>query len=214
MNHATAKSVVESLEGRTLCAATPTAVVVNGMLEVTGTRRAETIEVSVDVVDSTKVNVSITGAATQQFNLVDIAAGVRVNGASGGDVISVLGLSLPCELSGGNGRDTLLSGAGADLLLGGNGRDILMSLAGMDRLNGGNGVDTLDGGDDDDTLDGGRGRDLLTGGLGADLFLGRDKALELIDLTLDDTHTDLSLLDDALGLVDDFLDLFQGLFTP
>ena len=58
------KSIVESLEGRTMFAATPTAVVLNGMLEVTGTRRSETIEVSVDLADATKVNVSITGAET------------------------------------------------------------------------------------------------------------------------------------------------------
>ena len=205
------KSVVESLENRTMFAAVPTAVVLNGMLEINGTRRAETIEVSVDVLDSTKVNVAITGAQTQQFNLLEIAAGIRVNGANGADVISVIGLSLPCELNGGNGRDTLTSGAGADLLLGGNGKDILLSLAGIDRLNGGNGKDTLDGGEGDDTLDGGRGIDLLTGGLGADLFLGRDKARELFDMNpLDDTHTDLSLVN---GLIDGVLNLFEDLFN-
>jgi Ca2+-binding RTX toxin-like protein len=211
MSNRNPSSAIESLEGRTMFAAAPVAVVVNGMLEVTGTRRSETIEVSVDVVDATKVNVSITGAATQQFNLVDIAAGIRVNGGSGNDVISVLGLDLNCELAGGNGRDTLLSGAGADLLLGGNGKDILMAFAGIDRLNGGNGKDTIDGGDGDDTIDGGRGRDLLTGGLGADVFLGRDKAFELLDMTIEDVHTDLSAVD---HLLDDFLDLFGGLFNP
>ena len=210
MSYRNPKSVIESLEGRTMFAAAPIALVVDGMLEVTGTRRSEAIEVSVDVVDATKVNVSITGVATQQFNLLEIAAGIRVVGGSGNDVISVLGLSLACELNGGNGRDTLLSGAGADLLLGGNGKDILMALAGIDRLNGGNGKDMLDGGDVDDTIDGGRGLDLLTGGLGADVFLGRDKAVELIDMALDDVHTNLALVD---GIIDGFIDIFDDLFS-
>ena len=209
MNLQTNKSLVESLEGRTLFAATPTAVLTDGLLDITGTNRAETIEVSVDLVDATKVNVAITGAATQQFNLADIVAGIRVNGANGNDVISVLGLSLACELNGGNGKDTLTSGAGIDRLLGGNGKDILMSGAGADTLSGGNGKDSLDGGADNDTLDGGKGRDLLTGGLGADLFLGRDKATELVDLTVDDTHTDLSMVN---GLIDGVIDLFENLF--
>jgi Ca2+-binding RTX toxin-like protein len=191
-------------------AADPTALIVGGVLEIIGTRRSEAIEVSVDVVDATKVNVSITGVATQQFNLLDIAAGIRVVGGSGNDLISVVGLALACELSGGNGRDTLLSGAGADLLLGGNGKDILMALAGIDRLDGGNGKDTLDGGEGDDTIDGGRGLDLLTGGLGADVFLGRDKAFELIDRALDDVHTNLALVDDVL---DGFIDIFDDLFS-
>lgn len=225
MNYRNHKSLVESLEGRTLFAAVPTAAVLDGVLEVTGTRRAETIEVSVDVVDSTKVNVAITGAETQQFNLADFAL-VRVNGGNGADVISVLGLR--CELFGGNGRDTLMAdtgdnhldggngrdtltaGAGIDMLIGGNGKDTLLSGAGADTLSGGNGKDTLDAGDGDDTLDGGKGRDLLTGGLGADHFLGRDKVAEILDMSLDDTHTDLSLVN---GLIDGFVDLFEDLFT-
>jgi Ca2+-binding RTX toxin-like protein len=210
MSYRNPGSAVETLEGRTMFAADPTALIVGGVLEIIGTRRSEAIEVSVDVVDATKVNVSITGVATQQFNLLDIAAGIRVVGGSGNDLISVVGLALACELSGGNGRDTLLSGAGADLLLGGNGKDILMALAGIDRLNGGNGKDTLDGGEGDDTINGGRGLDLLTGGLGADVFLGRDKAFELIDRTLDDVHTNLALVDDV---IDGFIDIFDDLFS-
>ena len=210
MNVRNGKSVVEALETRTMFAATPTALVVDGMLEISGTRRSEAIEVSVDLVDSTKVNVSITGVATMQFDLANITAGVRVSGANGNDIISVLGLALACELNGGNGRDTLLSGAGADLLLGGNGKDILMALAGMDRLNGGNGKDTCDGGEGDDTIDGGKGLDILTGGLGADVFLGRDNVSEFLDMTLEDVHTDLRLVDD---LLDNVVDLFEDLFN-
>lgn len=194
MSFRNGKSVVESLEGRTMFAADPSAVLLNGMLEITGTRRSEAIEVSLDAADATKVNVSIDGALFQQFDLAAITS-VRVSGGNGHDVISVIGLTVASELSGGNGKDTLTSGAGDDVLMGGNGRDIMSSGAGNDRLDGGNGVDTIDAGDGDDTIDGGRGRDLLTGGLGADQFLGRDHASEIVDLAADDTHAVLTLKD-------------------
>jgi Ca2+-binding RTX toxin-like protein len=194
-------------------AAVPTAVVLNGVLEVNGTRKSDTIEVAVDVVDATKVNVTISGvAAPMQFNLAELSGGVHVVGGNGSDLISVVGLSLACHLVGGNGSDTLTGAGGDDILEGGNGKDTLFSLLGADRLYGGNGIDALDGGDGDDLLDGGKGRDLLTGGLGADNFLGRDKVNELLDMAVEDIHTDLSLVDDALGVVDHVLDIFKGLF--
>jgi Ca2+-binding RTX toxin-like protein len=204
------KSVVEPLEGRTMFAAVPTAVVLNGALEITGTRRSDVITVSVNVVDATKVDVVLNGAAAQQFNMVDVLAGVHVDARGGHDNVSVdLGAAVLVQLLGGNGRDVLASGAAADLLLGGNGKDSLSSGAGDDRCNGGNGADLINGGDNNDTIDGGRGRDLLTGGLGLDHFLGRDKAVELVDMSLDDTHTDLSLVNDIL---DGFIDIFDDLF--
>src|SRR6185369_6631967 len=73
---------------------------------------------------------------------------------------------------GGNGDDTINSGAGNDLICGGNGGGTINAGLGNDTVDGGNGNDTLIGGDGDDRLLGGNGNDTLTGGIGADFFDG------------------------------------------
>jgi RTX calcium-binding nonapeptide repeat (4 copies)/Calx-beta domain len=73
---------------------------------------------------------------------------------------------------GGNGDDTINSGAGNDLICGGNGGGTINAGLGNDTVDGGNGTDTLIGGDGDDRLIGGNGNDTMTGGIGADFFDG------------------------------------------
>jgi Ca2+-binding RTX toxin-like protein len=73
---------------------------------------------------------------------------------------------------GGNGDDTINSGAGNDLICGGNGGGTINAGLGNDTVDGGNGNDTLIGGDGDDRLIGGNGNDTMTGGIGADFFDG------------------------------------------
>jgi len=73
---------------------------------------------------------------------------------------------------GGNGDDTINSGAGNDLICGGNGGGTMNAGLGDDTVDGGNGNDTLIGGDGNDHLFGGNGNDTLTGGTGADSFDG------------------------------------------
>jgi hypothetical protein len=73
---------------------------------------------------------------------------------------------------GGNGRDEITGGAGADIIFGQNGNDVLAGGAGNDVICGGRGDDHLDGGPGDDALGGGQGDDVLTGGPGADHFSG------------------------------------------
>src|SRR6185295_472459 len=58
---------------------------------------------------------------------------------------------------GGNGDDTINSGAGNDLICGGNGGGTINAGLGNDTVDGGNGNDTLIGGDGDDRLLGGNG---------------------------------------------------------
>ncbi|NIQ11929.1 MAG: hypothetical protein GWO08_19200, partial [Gammaproteobacteria bacterium] len=74
---------------------------------------------------------------TQSFTgVTDILA----DGDDGDDVIELVGVIAPADLSGGSGNDQLQSGDGDDTLSGGPGRD---------DINGGGGADTIDGDDDD-----------------------------------------------------------------
>ena len=82
---------------------------------------------------------------------------------------------------GGNGDDTINSGAGNDLICGGNGGGVVNGGLGDDTIDGGNGNDTLRGGDGNDlifggggndTLEGGNDNDMLDGGAGTDILRG------------------------------------------
>ena len=79
--------------------------------------------------------VNVTGAAVSNDRLT-------VNGLAGDDVLDASGLAadaIQLTLSGGDGDDVLLGGAGNDTLLGGNGDDVLIGGAGQDILDGGPG---------------------------------------------------------------------------
>jgi Ca2+-binding RTX toxin-like protein len=91
------------------------------------------------VVVGLAAQVNITGAVAAADRLV-------LNGQAGDDDIDASGLdadALLLTVTGGNGDDTLLGGAGADVLAGNDGDD---------RLLGGPGNDTLDGGSGDNIL--------------------------------------------------------------
>jgi Ca2+-binding RTX toxin-like protein len=84
---------------------------------------------------------------------------------------------------GGNGDDTVNSGAGNDLICGGNGGGIVNGGLGDDTIDGGNGNDTLRGGDGldlifggggNDTLEGGNDNDVIDGGTGTDILRGEN----------------------------------------
>lgn len=97
-------------------------------------------------------------------------------------------VTMPSDLSGDDGANTLTGSGAAEQLRGLGGNDRLFGLAGDDRLDGGRGKDRLNGGLGDDRLDGGLGRDLLTGGGGADRFcfaVGRSFGNNLADRITD-----------------------------
>jgi hypothetical protein len=80
-----------------------------------------------------------------------------------------------CTLTGGPGRDILISrGSRANVICGRGGDDIIRSGAGDDVIRGGAGADRLFGGPGADILISGRGRDRLFGGGGRDSFLTLD----------------------------------------
>lgn len=124
----------------------------------------------------------------QQYDGVTRITG---NAGMGDDTIIVhKDISIPVEIYGGDGNDTLIGGAGNDVLRGnagnddlrggdgndqlrGNdGNDVLLGEDGRDLMFGAAGNDRLDGGDDDDTLEGGDGADILLGRSGNDIIRG------------------------------------------
>ena len=68
------------------------------------------------------------------------------------------------------GADIVLAGLGDDFVWAGTGRDIVAGGAGDDRVHGGAGNDVVAGSDGDDLQGGGSGRDLMVDGLGHDLI--------------------------------------------
>lgn len=121
-------------------------------------------------------------------DLVDLTA----HGSGG------VNFSKDIKIYAGDGNDTIVSGAGADLIYGEAGNDTILGFAGADLIYGGlgndriygddlgqdgssshdtlygqDGDDILYGGGRNDTLDGGIGNDSLYGGQGDDTLLGR-----------------------------------------
>ncbi|GAA2693603.1 calcium-binding protein [Actinoplanes palleronii] len=139
-------------------------------------------------VDSTKVRCTTAKAPA----LIKVLLGTRndrfvnktsipsqVDGQSGND--SITGGSGNDSLGGDTGNDAISGGAGNDLLSGdtgndaisgGYGDDEISGWSGNDRLYGGSGRDWIDGGTGDDKLYGGTYGDHMQGGLGNDLLDG------------------------------------------
>ncbi|MEM9216539.1 MAG: FG-GAP-like repeat-containing protein, partial [Cyanobacteria bacterium P01_F01_bin.150] len=83
-------------------------------------------------------------------------------------------VTLPSELRGGIGDDTLSGGQGADVIEGGTGRDRLRGGAGDDSISGDEGNDIVYGGKGRDFVVGSKGNDTLYGGAGDDNHLFSD----------------------------------------
>lgn len=100
------------------------------------------------------VDVRINRTAAQRFANPDR---VIVYGQAGHDRITLdTRLSMPAELYGEAGNDTLTGGSGSDILIGGDGNDWLYGQEGRDVLIGGDGVDRLRGAGEQDLIIAGR----------------------------------------------------------
>jgi Ca2+-binding RTX toxin-like protein len=217
----------EVLESRRLFAAAPpvaTIVEAGGVVDVTGTKKADDIHVRLNA-DGVTLEVAHNNVLLGSFTASAVSL-VRVNAGKGHDNVHVdANVLVSTQLTGDKGNDILVGGGGNDLLVGGAGRDQLTGDAGNDNLDGGNGADvlvaglgddillggngkdTLDAGDGNDNITGGNGRDAITGGAGADLFANSDKVWELTDLnTAEDTYT---INVNPLDLIDE---VFDGIF--
>jgi Ca2+-binding RTX toxin-like protein len=185
---------LETLESRRLYAADPggTATIDTSTprLDVEGTRKADQINVDLNTTTG-NIDVLINGVAAGSFDPALVSAGIRIDGRAGNDTIVVgSAITLPVEIrgdkgndsitggsggdtiDGGAGRDSCAGGAGDDSLRGGNGHDSLSGGSGSDDLDGENGNDSCDGGDDSDSVVGGNGRDNILGALGDDRLRG------------------------------------------
>ncbi len=94
----------------------------------------------------------------------------RLSGLDGAETI--LGGAGDDEISGGGGGDDLRGQAGDDSVRGGAGDDLISGGGGADRLAGGGGADTARGGGGDDLVLGGAGGDRIRGGAGDDTLRG------------------------------------------
>jgi hypothetical protein len=138
--------------------------------------------------DGKGTNCSLDNAKPGQSNAEQVSCAAGYIGAIVGDLGSgndtfVADFTLPVmiggvidgqrrPLSGGPGRDRLISGGAMDLLDGGPGIDSLYANGEEDVLVGGRGGDSLYAGAGNDALLGGSGADKLTGNAGRDLCKG------------------------------------------
>jgi len=128
------------------------------------------------------LNVTVNGEAYKVEMAQDQALTLRTGG--GNDTIDVASdVKVNLIVDGGDGDDTITTGAGNDIVDGGAGNDTIKTGAGSDDVFGNSGVDTIDagagndvvyGGDGDDILAGGAGDDYVEGGAGNDRISGND----------------------------------------
>jgi Ca2+-binding RTX toxin-like protein len=160
--------------------------------DVEGTRKADTIVIDINTTTGF-VDFTINGVLKASVPQNSVSGGIEVEAHGGNDTITIgAGVTVPLEIDGGKGNDTIVGGSGNDELKGGAGKDsinggagddILEGEQGNDSLVGGAGRDFLDGdvgkdncsgGDDDDTVMGGNGNDVLAGELGDDRLRGEN----------------------------------------
>ena len=120
----------------------------------------------------TMVQVSLTGFADETYPVADVVS-LRFEGGLGNDQFSNF-TSIPSEVLGGGGNDTILSGSGNDMVIGGAGNDTINGGGGDDFLAGNSGVDTITGASGNDEILGGSGGDELRGGIGDDMIFGQE----------------------------------------
>ena len=119
-------------------------------LKITGTPNADTIAVTQVGGSQSKAAVKINNVNLGTFNFT---GRIYIYGLAGSDNISIQSaITRTAFIFGGEGKDTVCSGAGADVIVGGAGDDSLKGNAGRDIIVGGNDGDKLDGGADDDLL--------------------------------------------------------------
>jgi Ca2+-binding RTX toxin-like protein len=153
-------------------------------------------DVTITVFDGTlsssiNIRVIVGTNKTETINIGTTTVGTdMIFGGNGDDTInSGAGNDLIC---GGNGGGAVNAGLGDDTVDGGNGNDTLRGGDGNDLIFGGGGNDTLEGGNDNDTLDGGTGTDILKGENGDDTMTGGSGPDSFIGGAGNDTATDFT----------------------
>jgi Ca2+-binding RTX toxin-like protein len=131
--------------------------------------------ITVGITDAgTHVRVVIAGTSDQFFDATMVKK-IHIRGLGGDDTIYVSEwepMTLPVEIDGGAGNDTLTGSAAADKIRGGAGNDQINGLDGKNDLAGGAGNDVIWGGAGSDKIDGGAGKDVIVGFAGNDILRG------------------------------------------
>ena len=83
-------------------------------------------------------------------------------------------VTLPGQLDGSDGNDTMRGARGDDMLMGGDGDDKMRGRGGDDHMEGGDGENRMRGGRGDDMLRGGADNDRMNGGRGHDMMIGME----------------------------------------
>lgn len=123
-------------------------------LVVRGTAAADDVSFQ-SVSSGTMVAVRVGGVERARYLKSDVSR-IVAYGYGGNDRLTLQSsLNLAAYLAGGDGNDTLVGGARADVLLGGAGADALTGNAANDVLIGGTGADVLNGGSGSDLVVGG-----------------------------------------------------------
>ncbi len=160
---------LESLEPRTVLSAAPAVcavTVVNGELNIVGTKKADDIQVQMSGIN---VVVTANGQNTAVARSLVTADKLTVDLGAGNDQISVANdVPLSATIRGNKGNDVIQSGALNDFLFGDAGNDTIFGNDGDDTIDGGAGNDTMHGGNDTDLLFGDAGKDFLFGDDGFD----------------------------------------------
>lgn len=130
--------------------------------------------------------------------VIDLTGPLVLQGGDGGDRMT--SEILADTLLGGDGNDTIF-GLGDDRLFGGSGNDTIDANAGDDLLDGGIGNDTLFGDAGDDTLIAGAGNDTLSGGAGDDIYrFGSGDGADIINENLSSTGSGFDVIELGAGL--------------
>ncbi len=126
------------------------------------------------LIETANLNMVLTDASLAGPG-IDVFSGfetARLTGGSANNTIDASQATIPVELYGGDGNDTLHGGNQADLLYGGYGNDTLFGWNGDDFMYGEDGDDWLMGGEGNDLMTGQAGNDTLYGSNGNDFLVG------------------------------------------
>lgn len=165
---------VERLEPRTMLAAD---LPKDGVLRITGTRKADTIFVTYgpDALDTIFVRIN---KDTFSFRS-DEVLGIRIQSGALGDHVEFRGFATdnerfdkPTTIYGSTGDDLIIGAGSSNRIYGGTGHDKIFAGFSRDTVYGEEGNDTIDGGQGNDLLSGGLDNDRITGGLGIDKMFG------------------------------------------
>jgi len=159
--------VGEALEGRRLMSVASLSPRGNLRISLADQSAGATLTVGLNEAGT---EVTVTGGGlSSSFSLAAVRRLV-ILGSPAADTINTSAFSKLTHIVGGQGNDTITTGAGRDLVDAGRGDDSVTTGAGDDVVHGGDGADSIAGEAGNDRLWGGKGVDSINGGEGDDIL--------------------------------------------